>query len=184
MHHIGTQKGRAFLPLPLPPQYECSMTCSNPGPYFSGLSVESCDAYGGTWCPNPTDCSALQSCIADDKVWATAEQRAAFVQYLGDAPLITNPRDSDECGKTREYFGYDAFFLNDVQICDDIYQLRYSRDFSFLDDFFAQGSGNNNNNDIMNDNVVVPIVPPFEPTAVDTGKTKYKLSHRLLLLFS
>ena len=32
---------------------------------FGGLDTITCDAYGGTWCPNPQDCSVLVDCIDD-----------------------------------------------------------------------------------------------------------------------
>jgi hypothetical protein len=45
-------------------------------------------------------------------------------------------------GRTREYFGFDANFVNDDQICGDLEQFQLVRDFSFLDEFFDQGSEN------------------------------------------
>mmetsp|Transcript_84099 Transcript_84099/g.126082 ORF Transcript_84099/g.126082 Transcript_84099/m.126082 type:complete len:1454 (+) Transcript_84099:272-4633(+) len=122
--------------------YECSMTCQNLAPYFSGMSEESCDVYGGTWCPQPTDCSILQTCIANFLMTAQSESRLqAFAMYLSAAPRITDPTNSDQCGETREYFGFDPDFINDVQICDDIEQLRFSRDFTFLEEFLGEGEG-------------------------------------------
>jgi hypothetical protein len=41
----------------------------------------------------------------------------------------------------RQYFGFDENFLDDKKICADIEQLRFTKEFSFLDEFFNQGSG-------------------------------------------
>ena len=71
---------------------------------------------------------------------AGAEKRRAFEKYLESAPNITDPTDRHQCGSTRGYFGFEENFINDAQICEDIEQLKYSRDFDFLDEFLAQGS--------------------------------------------
>jgi len=67
------------------------------------------------------------------------ENRPAFEQYLLGAPQLNNTSDQHQCGSVRNYFGFDELFINDKQICEDITQLKYSRDFDFLDEFFKQG---------------------------------------------
>jgi hypothetical protein len=113
--------------------------CKIPGPYLAGLNTKACNAYGGTWCPSPQDCRDLQDCIAEEIQIAEEFNHTAFAMYLKAAPSITRPEDSSQCGAAKQYFGFDAFFLNDDQICEDILQLRNSRDFDFLDAFFKQG---------------------------------------------
>lgn len=115
------------------------MVCQNKAPWFAGISEEACDVYGGTWCPSPTDCSVLQTCIADLSEDAKTKN-AAYAMYLESAPAIENSADYEQCGAAREYFGFDPDFINDIQICDDIEQLRFSRDFTFLEAFFGQGT--------------------------------------------
>ena len=43
--------------------------------------------------------------------------------------------------RARQYFGYDESFLNDQAICDEIDELRFSKDFTFLDEFFSSEGG-------------------------------------------
>lgn len=119
--------------------YDCSLECQNPGPYFGGMSAEACEAQGGTFCLNPTDCSALQTCIEEFKIRAAEKNSTAFLEYLQIAPNVTDFNDPNQCGETREYFGFATTFVNDRQICADIDQLSGSRDFEFLNEFFAQG---------------------------------------------
>jgi hypothetical protein len=68
-----------------------------------------------------------------------------YAQYLDNYPNITSPTNAKQCGNAREYFGFDAHFLNDDQVCEDIYQLRFTDDFDFLNEFFNQGSSGNTN---------------------------------------
>ena len=149
-------------------QYECEMECKNFGPFFSGISSEACDAQGGTWCPAAVDCSALQSCIATEESWASENEYFAYLQYLEESPAIEDPSDSIQCGKTREYFGFDEYFVNDGQICDDIEQLRYTRDFAFMDEFFSQGTGDDSTGDQE-----PPVVPALDLTAPVTSKSSF-----------
>ena len=62
--------------------------------------------------------------------------------YLEGAPAIKNVTDPNQCIKAREHFGYDAGFINDKQICEDIHQFRFAKDFNFLEEFFDQKPGN------------------------------------------
>ena len=153
-------------------QYECSVECQNLAPYIAGLSEETCDVFGGTWCPNPTDCTILQDCIADLMTTFRDQPRLqAFTMYLGAAPNITDPADYDQCGSTREFFGFDAGFINDDQICDDIEQLRFSRDFQFLEDFFGVGSGSSGGSEGPPEDIPPPAaeVPPLSLTMPERG---------------
>lgn len=88
--------------------------------------------------PNPVDCSELRKCVNEYKV-DTKDKHPAFFEYLALAPKLEDPTDSKQCGKTREHFGFEETFVNDVQICQNIEQLRFERDFTFSDDFFSQG---------------------------------------------
>jgi hypothetical protein len=69
------------------------------------------------------------------------DDNSAFAQYANASPNITNPIDPIECGRAREYFGFEENFINDQQICDDIEQLASTRDFDILNEFFNQGGG-------------------------------------------
>eukprot|EP00977_Amphora_coffeiformis_P013338 scaffold3471_cov175-Amphora_coffeaeformis.AAC.12 len=136
--------------------------CERISPYFGKISEESCKVYGGTYCPL-TDCTRLQECVAELIDIARNENRTAFANYLLNAPNITDPENSFQCGWAREYFGFPANFINDNQICEDIKQFRNSRDFEFLEEFFNQGSSSDEpGDDDDNFNVVPPLVlvPP------------------------
>jgi len=52
-------------------------------------------------CANPPDCTELVTCIKDMKAEAQAFNHSAFFYYLDSAPIIRNPGDSMQCGKTR-----------------------------------------------------------------------------------
>jgi hypothetical protein len=84
----------------------------------------------------------LLDCINVQKAWAESENRPAFAVYLGDAPEIEDPTDPNQCSRTREYFGFHPLMVNDRQVCNDMEQLRFSRDFSFLDEFYGMGDQN------------------------------------------
>ncbi|CAB9512779.1 expressed unknown protein [Seminavis robusta] len=117
--------------------YDCSFECQNPGPFFAGMSEEACASHGGTFCANPTDCSGLELCIGENKLWAQENNEIAFLLYLESAPNITDATDASQCSGTREYFGFAGSFINDRRICEDIEQLRNNQDFSFIDEFFG-----------------------------------------------
>jgi hypothetical protein len=51
-----------------------------------------------------------------------------------------DPTDPYACGRAREHFGFDANFIHDKRICEDINQFKNSRDFKFLEEFFKQGT--------------------------------------------
>ena len=99
---------------------------------------------------------------------AKAEGRLAFEQYLLGAPNITDPTENDQCGKVRSYFGFDEFFVNDAQIMEDVEQLKFSRDFDFLDEFFKQGSSSNSNPGSDGGN---GLAPPLVLTSPDRSKS-------------
>lgn len=134
--------------------------CQNPGPYFAGMSVEACAAHGGTWCANPVDCQDLQLCIEEYKTSAEENNQMSFLEYLESAPAIEDFTDPKQCGKTREYFGFDDSFSNDKQICEDILQLQYARDFSFLDDFFGAGEDGPAPGEEVDGPTLAPAGPP------------------------
>ena len=83
------------------------------------------------------DCSELKTCISDLINEADNPDTLAYKQYLESAPVITDPADFQQCGEVRNYFGFDEMFLNDYAVCEDVSQLRYSRSFEFLKDFFG-----------------------------------------------
>ncbi|CAB9517957.1 expressed unknown protein [Seminavis robusta] len=121
--------------------YSCSAKCKNPGPYLAGINAEACDANGGTWCPAPkANCARLKKCIQKYIQDAEDEGKPAFKTYLESAPKIEDSTEQEQCGKARRYFGFDALFVNDNQICEDIEQLKFTRNFDDLNEFFGSGS--------------------------------------------
>jgi len=79
-------------------------------------------------------------CVAAELADSANARYPAYIEYLTLAPGISNPFNGGQCGMAREYFGYDENQVNDAEICEGIPQLKTSRDLSFLDDFFAQGT--------------------------------------------
>jgi hypothetical protein len=77
---------------------------------------------------------------------AKEEGRWAYRTYL-EVINITDPVDPDACGEAREFFGYDATFTNDAEICDNVKQLRNTRNFDQLDSFYGQGSSGDGDDD-------------------------------------
>ena len=63
--------------------------------------------------------------------------------------------------QVREYLGFDDTFVNDRQICEDLVQLRHSRDFSFIDEFYGQGKP---------DTPEVPELPIVEIAPIETAE--------------
>ncbi|CAB9501422.1 activity domain protein [Seminavis robusta] len=121
--------------------YDCAVECHQFGPLFSGMSVEACEAHGGTFCPEPTDCTELRECLSKEVAWAKDNDMFAYEKYLNDAPNnFTDTTSAKECGLLRAYFGFDETFINDKQVCRDVEQLKHTRDFAFLDEYFSQGS--------------------------------------------
>ena len=152
------------------------------GPFFAGMTTEACDAQGGTWCPYMTDCSRLQDCLAED-IASSISDYPAYTNYLQAAPQINDHTDQGQCGRTREYFGYDEYYLNDDAICDEIYELRFSKDFDFLNEFFGgkpSGAGRSAGDNsgfyarlpTVDGLEFDPITPPFTPT-FDLGDIDY-----------
>ncbi|CAB9517870.1 expressed unknown protein [Seminavis robusta] len=118
--------------------YDCSIECTRFGPLFAGMSNEACEAHGGTFCPEPSDCVELISCIAKEVTWAKQHKMAAYEYYLKEAPTnFTDTTSTKDCGLLRAFLGFDE---SDKQICRDVEQLKHTRDFAFLDEFFSQGS--------------------------------------------
>ena len=117
-------------------QFDCASvdSCQNIGPYFGGLDEASCKAQGGKFCRFEDECTELHECIDEYTFEAQEEELHAFENYLNGAQNMT------ECGKIRSYFGFDEFFIHDESICENIEQLKYSKDFTFLNEFFGQGS--------------------------------------------
>jgi hypothetical protein len=132
--------------------------CQNKGPYLAGLNEEACATFGGTFCPAPADCTTLRNCIKD--YFDGANKPSAYATYLEAAPNITDPMDLISCGRSREYFGFDEYFINDEQICEDVEQLRNTRDFKLLESFF----GNSEYTSPTSDDDIV-ILPPNRGTS-------------------
>ena len=131
--------------------YDCKSTCQRPGPYFGGLDEAACAAQGGTFCRNADDCSTLKDCVADNIIDAQNMDLFAYEQYLNASSSIS------DCGKLRNYFGFDEFFINEEAICEDVDQLKYSKDFDFLNEFFGQGSAGGSGGGDPTD---IPPAPP------------------------
>ena len=106
----------------------------------------------------------MKKCVNDQKS-AAKGSHPSFFEYLDSAPKLEDPTDSKQCGKTREYFGFEETFVNDLQICEDIEQLKFERDFTFLDDFFNQGAALSDGDD-----AAPPAVPALELTEPDHCK--------------
>ena len=122
--------------------YDCSTDCLNPGPLLAGIKEEACAAQGGTFCPSDPDCRELKDCV--QSMSADASSTSAFRAYLEGSPNITDHTSSDECGAARGYFGFDKNFINDATICQEVGELRSSRNFDFLNTFFGVGSPSTN----------------------------------------
>ncbi|CAB9520122.1 expressed unknown protein [Seminavis robusta] len=120
-------------------EFDCSMTCNQRAPFFSGLSEESCSAAGGTWCPTATDCSVLKDCVDQEITGAENANKTSYKVYL-EPGIVENENDFESCGRSREYFGYDPLYKNDDDVCENIKQLHNTKDFGFLDEFYSQGT--------------------------------------------
>jgi hypothetical protein len=169
-------------------QYTCDQNCRSYGPYFGGLSDEACEAHGGTFCPI-ADCADLQVCVEDYHKDAVNANRPAFVNYLelmpGGEYLTKGSCDTDKscqkwetndpyaCGRAREYFGFDANFINDKQICQDIGQFQNTRDFKFLEEFFKQGTSEESDPE----ETEPPLVPPLVLRKPYAGKYLYEFGN-------
>ena len=101
------------------------------------MSEAACHSQGGTYFPNAADCSTLKSCVASMKQDAASDNLPLFEDYLDASPSIADTTDYEECGRARNYFGFDENFINDQAICDDIDQLKYSKSFKFLEDMYG-----------------------------------------------
>ncbi|CAB9496637.1 expressed unknown protein [Seminavis robusta] len=114
-------------------KYECKDTCQNQGPKLAGFSEETCKLYSGTWCPHPTDCSTLTSCVSDEIAWAKKNGRKTYKGYLEAAPKLNDNTDVKQCGDLKEYFGFESTYPDQIEICEDVFFLRYSNDFGQID---------------------------------------------------
>jgi hypothetical protein len=110
------------------------------GPYLAGINEGACATFGGTFCPAPADCTTLRNCIKE--YFDGANKPSAYATYLEASPIITDPTDRVSCGRARDYFGFDDDFINDEQICEDVEQLRNTRDFKLLESFFGESDYN------------------------------------------
>ena len=57
--------------------------------------------YSGTWCQFPRDCTLLKQCVADEVAWAVENNKAAYEEYIADAPEIKDYSSLEECGGKR-----------------------------------------------------------------------------------
>lgn len=89
---------------------------------------------------NPTNCTDLQKCVGDLTAEAISNDLPAFQSYLESSPVIEDSTNFDQCSQAREYFGFQGSYINDVNVCGEIEQLKYTNDFGFLDRFFGQGA--------------------------------------------
>lgn len=58
----------------------------------------------GTWCPSPTNCLVLKTCIDEEIETASDEGKMAYVAYL-EPGKVEDHQDFNDCGNAREYFG-------------------------------------------------------------------------------
>jgi hypothetical protein len=63
------------------------------------MSTETCDAYGGTWCPESHNCTRLMECIPEYLQCAEEENLMVYAEYLKAAPEIDDPTSFFECGR-------------------------------------------------------------------------------------
>ena len=113
--------------------FDCQDECQKYAPSFAGISTESCDTFGGTFCTYAQDCSPLQECVEELIQEAEKQTNPTYLIYLKDAPVIEDATDNEQCGDTREYFGYERTFPIDKKICDEVKEYRNTRDFTFMD---------------------------------------------------
>ena len=92
--------GLSFVVMSSSLQYNCdtATTCKRMGPYFAGMSTEACNAHGGTWCPQPMDCTTLSNCIKEG-IDRHGDEHPAYQRFLQTAPKLANPLDSTQCGR-------------------------------------------------------------------------------------
>jgi hypothetical protein len=91
--------------------------------------------YAGTFCDNPIDCSYLKTCIEFAKTNAKDNKQTAFLTYLESSNTINDAADRNQCGRAKQYFGFDEDDPDEVKICDEIRRLRETQDFQTLDEF-------------------------------------------------
>ena len=95
--------------------------------------LDTTDTFYGQWCPNPRNCTDLALCIQDEILEIEADdKRPAFLQYLKDAPTVDvfegESTDPTKCGDLREYFEYDRDYPDDERICEEVKDLKVSKD--------------------------------------------------------
>ncbi|CAB9524782.1 expressed unknown protein [Seminavis robusta] len=125
--------------------YTCKSECKNYAPSLAGISVGTCDIFGGTFCPyeEAQECSPLKRCVARYLKAAKALEgqqgwNPTYVQYLSDMPNITDATNAHSCGRAREYFGFDPTFPIDLKICDEIEEYKNAQELGFMNDVFEQ----------------------------------------------
>jgi hypothetical protein len=66
-----------------------------------------------------------------------AESRGdeAFALYLSSAPKLEDSDSIYECGRQREYFGFDEDHPDDQDICDELDRLKKTPDFEDFEGF-------------------------------------------------
>jgi hypothetical protein len=120
------------------------MTCQNKGPWFSNINEEACKVYDGVWCRNPRNCNVLNDCIKNlefSSPMGSENKTSAFELYVRASPKIRNIDNPTQCGKLREYFGFDFDYLEDQDICDELERLKSDPDFSDLDGLNVLNTG-------------------------------------------
>ena len=87
-------------------QHDCvtATTCNHMGPHLAGMSTAACDAQGGTWCPQSSDCQPLQECIQED-IDRHEEAHPAYAFHLKLAPEIKDPSDHKQCARCVKLIG-------------------------------------------------------------------------------
>lgn len=72
--------------------------------------------------------------MEDAQANGTSTFNPTYANYLRDAPNITDTSSADQCGKAREYFGFDKTFPIDMKICKKVGEYQNSGDMEFLND--------------------------------------------------
>jgi hypothetical protein len=114
------------------------MTCQNKGPWFSHLNGNACKVYDGVWCRNPRNCDDLVACtrsreFGNNTLDGNTTVSTAFEFYIKASPEPRDPTNANQCGRLREYFGFDFDYPDDTVICEEVDRLESSQDFTDLD---------------------------------------------------
>jgi len=108
------------------------MTCDNTGPFYLGISRESCENAKGRWTRGP--CKELKACVSDYPKKGDLGYSQAFDAYVKHRLSISDANDQKQCNDTRSALGFSQGYPFDNEVCDAFYKVSY---FTKLKNFFA-----------------------------------------------